>query len=204
MAVLVITGVSGAGKDTMASRIAQIMDTKNIKFSQPMKEMMSYAYGVDISQFEDKQKRFEYVPGENFTYSDIMIRCFHTFPNIDSKMMIRKTKEVINNHINQTNLVFTDIRNIPEVRVIWEISKEYPVIHIHINTEKEGLTSDKNLHNVLEMLGIMDIPRYTFFNKYEGIEAIDSFLDDVLEDYSEVIGDMYYRHFMEDNTTSGL
>ena len=87
--IILVTGQSNAGKDTTFELIRDLVPTEvlNIKFSYPMKKMIAYAYDVTVDQLNDKSFRYQNVPGENFTYSDVMVRCFHHFPNIDRNMI---------------------------------------------------------------------------------------------------------------------
>ena len=133
--VFVLMGYSGVGKDSLCAELQKLNKTaKNIKWSQPMKEMFEFAYGLSPGYLNDPVLRLNEVPDmPGVSYLDIMIRAFEYFPKIDPHMMTRKVfLDIEKALLSGFDVILTDTRNRAEEEVIKELSKSYEVILVWI------------------------------------------------------------------------
>lgn len=170
--IYVVMGFSDAGKDSVAKAIQNVSKTtSNIKWSSPMKGMIEYAYGLPEGALNDKEFRVKEVPTlPGVTWNDLMIRCFHHFPQIDPKMMIQKVNKQIETVLsNALDIVITDTRNYSELEEIQRFYFKYlykvkviPIwVHSPFETKKE---SDKYQGNIFYSLSQLTGIRHIIAN----------------------------------------
>lgn len=110
-----LMGYSDSGKDTVAGIIQEYERAINVKWSRPMKDMLEMVYSIPKGSLDDKEFRKQIVPGHTINWSELMIRCYFQFPEIDPNMMIQKTiRKIKYSLIAGTSVIITDTRNITE------------------------------------------------------------------------------------------
>lgn len=176
--ILIITGKSDAGKDTIATILQEINgEIVNVKFSYPMKKMLAYVYSVDVGQFEDKERRMEKVPGEDFTYADLMTRAFKHFRAIDDKMMIRKVIHNVEKNVS-TGVVITDMRTPSEVEAVLNLG--IPITHIALDADVPGKDADYYLeYNRATLNRSPLVTTYRLWNDKGGRDDLEDALYDI-------------------------
>lgn len=147
---IVILGYSNAGKDTTAQAIAKrLPNVVNRKFSQPMKDALEMLYELPKGFLEDRHNRGRFIAHLGITYHELMIRCWKYWNLCDPMMGKHK---VINEAIAHDGVnIFTDIRSIPEARIVKEQLKPTTVIYV-LRPGVEPLESDSKLSAITEIL----------------------------------------------------
>lgn len=150
--IFVLLGLSNSGKDTAAG----FMLADNIKFSAMMKRTLEKWYGLNEGDLDNKFVRSQIVPGESFTYLDVMVRAYHAWQAIDDKLTVRPTTKQIRQSLEAgRDVVLTDIRKEVEVEAVRELSKEgHNVVLVHIfgRQGEQRLSSDAKLEELFEEL----------------------------------------------------
>lgn len=145
----VVMGLSGAGKDTVATYLEAI----NVKWSAYAKRFYEQCYNLPEGFLDDREKRLQVVPGENFTYLDVLKRGYEAWDIIDTKLTVRPTtKQILILLEDGHNVVLTDTRKYSEVEAIAHIGLSgYKVILIHVfgRSTEQMLESDRLLPSLL-------------------------------------------------------
>jgi hypothetical protein len=185
--IIVVLGVSRAGKDTVASIIQNHIPIKLIKFSATMKRMMEYAYCLPDGALEQDCYRNTVVPHlhqQGTTYLDLMVKSFTHMREIDPYIMFPRTEYEINKALKDGfSVCLTDIRSPQEVDLILGLAKNFELDLLYVNRPGiEPLESDKHLsENYLTLSG--EAQRTIQFNNTGDITHLESQVLHYLEVY---------------------
>lgn len=167
--IYVVMGLSGSGKDTVASNL----DVINVKWSAYAKRFLEGCYGLASNSLDDREARLQLVPGESFTYLDVLKRAYEAWDIIDTKLTVRPTKEYIQTYLEDGyNVVLTDTRKYSEVEAIKELSNagyKVCVIYIYGRLGETRLAPDELLEGLIaELISFSDEYHKVMNNRTEG------------------------------------
>jgi hypothetical protein len=128
-AILVLLGVSGAGKDTAASFLqGQNPKLINVKFSDPIKQALAAYLGVDRALMDDREWRTTVIPELGCTPLDILVKSFDYMPQIHPRLGLVATGRQCRSILESGGqIVFTDMRNLAERNFVVELASKYAV-----------------------------------------------------------------------------
>lgn len=120
--IVVILGNSGAGKDTLAGIIKDVLRMKVgkpseiVKFVKPFKKALSIYLGVPVEQLEDRIYRVTPIPELGCTPLDLMIRGYEVMPLLHPRLGLYSTGQEVSKLMDYGRIpIFTDCRNSSEV-----------------------------------------------------------------------------------------
>lgn len=167
----VILGLSGAGKDTIAELLIKHRRTRcyNLKWSALAKTTLAQWYDVAEEYFTDPVKRTEQVPGENFTYLDVLVKAYHAWQEIDPKLTVRPTVKHIKTIISTSDIIYTDTRSLAEAEAIAQLAHEHftHVIHVFGSAIEYRQSSDRMLEDIKYHLAL-NCPVFDYHRMYNG------------------------------------
>jgi len=164
---LVLLGCRGSGKDTLAAEFQkQARDPSlvyNCKFSALTKSLVAAAFGVPLSDLEDKRLRTTPV---NPDYMGDLT----TLDLLDSLFLALSVDHPSTNRLKQANvtyclgrarasnaplLIFTDVRRMSEAR---EVADAFPCtfVHLHKHDAEEG-TSDRYIRDIAKEFNALNV-----------------------------------------------
>jgi hypothetical protein len=147
---VLITGASGAGKDT----IAALLGLPVVKFSSPAKRAFEVMMDIPYGTMDDREARNQKVPHpvtgglQYHSYLDVMIRAYHVWDSISPGLSLPQVKKEMLKH---PIYCVTDMRKEIEMDLIESMygdgRRPYsPLIHIRATGRGNVLESDDNLN----------------------------------------------------------
>lgn len=170
---VVIMGVSGVGKDTLAREIVELstpsLNFEIFKFATPIKRAIAAYLDIPVNLLEDRE--FRTTPLEELdgaTPLDILVKSFDVMPQLHPKLgLVWAKKRLDFLRYKEIIPVFTDTRNLVEVEAI--LKRRYDLTYtILVDSQVRGkkLSSDiyleYNRHTLVS--GSSRVKNYNFRN----------------------------------------
>lgn len=150
--ILILLGVSGVGKDTIANEIVRASPEpwEIIKFSRQFKETLEVNYGLTPNSLDTVEGKSLINPDTGNTFLEALIAAFdfHNshIPSLHPRLTIAKIKD----KLNQSNVILTDLRSPYECQAIIENFPTSQTDIIHLKARRGcALASDKHITNNL-------------------------------------------------------
>lgn len=180
--IYVLTGLSGAGKDTLAKELIEYdEDVVQVQWSGIAKRTYENWYGIPKGSLDDREFRLQNIPGFDKSYLQVLIDAYTKWDEIDPRLTVRPTLRYIHALLDQGHdIVITDTRKKEEADDLFNlVMYERPEVCLfHVSLEgREGekkLESDDNLEYNQDKLGLCADGDFTFFND-EGIDKVELF-----------------------------
>lgn len=178
--IYTLSGVSGAGKDTLAKALMEFdSDVVQVQWSGIFKRTFEAWYGIPTGSLDDRVFRLTEVPGLGKTYLQVMIDAYHKWNEIDPRLTIRPTIRRIKSLLDEgKDIVITDTRKKEEADDLYSLvmhqRPEVDLFHVLIEG-REGeaeLASDDNLEYNQYRLSTCAIYQDTFYND-GGIDKVE-------------------------------
>lgn len=123
--VTVVMGDSGSGKDTLAGLLMADANTRNIKFTEAIKENFENLYQLEPGSLNNKEFRKRMMPTQNKTWNQFLVDSFFHLRALDPQIAIYSTIIKLDKiKTGWTNFVFTDVRVVEEVQVVLQMMEE--------------------------------------------------------------------------------
>ncbi len=189
--IYTLSGVSGAGKDTLAKALMELdNDVVQVQWSGIFKRTFENWYGIPEFSLDDRVFRLTEVPGLGKTYLQVMIDAYHKWNEIDPRLTIRPTIRRIVELLNEgKDIVITDTRKKEEAEDLYylvmygdiENKRVIDLFNVHIFGRKgeAALESDDNLDRNLTTLSCCSSSDLTFINN-GGIDKVETFASELL------------------------
>lgn len=131
---VVIMGVSGVGKDTLAKELVKLskpsLNFEIFKFATPIKRAIAAYLDIPVSLLEDREYRttaLEELDGA--TPLDVLVKSFDVMPNLHPKLgLVWASKRLDYLRDSEVTPVFTDVRNRVEVKAL--LKRQYDLTYI--------------------------------------------------------------------------
>lgn len=176
---VVILGVSGVGKDTLASQLVNFstpfLNFEVVKFAEPVKRAIAAYLGVSMSQMEDREYRTKPIAElDGLSILDILVKSFDVMPQLHPKLGLVWARKALDNlQYCGVTPVFTDVRNLVEVELI--LSRNYDrlfVVELSSRVRGKALSSDRCIQYIRNRLAVNQNSR--FFGMYNnGLSTTD-------------------------------
>lgn len=184
--IYVLTGLSGAGKDTLANALKEFdSDVVQVQWSALMKRTFENWYGIPAFSLDDREFRQTIVPGLSKTYLQVMIDAYHKWNEIDPRLTIRPTIAGVKELLDLgKDIVITDTRKKEEADDLYSLvmleRTEIDLFHVAIGGRvgEAALASDDNLEYNRGKLAQCSSADYFFINNkdIDNVEGFASFL----------------------------
>lgn len=146
--VVVVTGVSDSGKDTIGIYLRDLKQFPIIKFVEPAKRYVETCMNLPVGFMEDKVLRNQPVVCpitgmlEDYTYLDILIKMYHERFAACPKMSLPYTGNQISK--SWSSVVLTDLRSPLEAEYL-NVKYADSLLHIRVEGRGEARSSDEHL-----------------------------------------------------------
>jgi hypothetical protein len=151
--IYVISGYSGAGKDTCADYLNMFHGTQTIKFADPGKRALEFMLGCPVGLMDDRIARMDIAPHcGGLSYLQVLIKFWkHRDLVIGDKLFPEQTYEKI--VAAESDVCITDMRSMAEM---WILNRLY-----HVDNAKmqliwvkggSAMESDQNSYSYLNKL----------------------------------------------------
>lgn len=164
---VVLLGATGSGKDTHCRILKETffrdmsnsLFVENIKFSTPAKRETEKEFGWQRGTLDDREAREQvFVPDAitgqptKVTGGDYIHNLYEYANSYDKQFSIRKTLKYyqLKKYTPNRILVFTDIRNLEEIRVIEMLALKMPFLFVFLKSHKrnENRVTDREIKNI--------------------------------------------------------
>jgi hypothetical protein len=150
--IYVVTGISGAGKDTVSDIIKakfQYYNTRIIKFAQPVKSFLEHVYDLPEGYLNTLGK-YEPCPLPGMNWNDLLVKWWEFTPRLDPYMWLRQTRAEVDKALKGgANIIFNDVRNLKEVEYLEALALNVPMCVIRVwRPGAIALPSDEHLQEV--------------------------------------------------------
>jgi hypothetical protein len=161
---LVLLGVSGAGKDTIASHFP---NSSNIKFSALTKILVARAFGVEEEKLEDKEWRNTSslsINGEQIFLSafDLLSALYHGAPS--TRLAQANIEWAMKQAKASTFPIFTDVRRVLEMKAVVEAFT--PLVILLSRPGATPTTNDKDIMKVFKWCCKQPIVAVSLYNSF--------------------------------------
>lgn len=143
--IIVITGESGAGKDTLAKYIISELEQVYlkgvvVKFVEPFKKALSVYLDVPLDYLENREYRTQVIPALGCSPLDLMVRGFHVMPQLHPELGLYSTTRQVERLLSQGNIpIFTDMRNPLEAEFLANLARSSVRLSL-VKVRREGST----------------------------------------------------------------
>jgi len=168
---LVLLGVSGSGKDTIAS---QFPSSTNIKFAALTKEIVARVWGVDADKLEDKEWRNEsslLIGGKQISLSpfDLLSALYHGAPY--TKLSKANIELAIEKAKASSFPIFTDVRRVLELEAV--VQHFFPYVVLLRRPFTFPSPNDKETYEAFEWAINKPLPAASLHNNFPADHIAD-------------------------------
>lgn len=133
--IIALSGFKGSGKDTIAQLISKNHNgqTYIFSFADPIRQIISTLYNIDVPEYSKKEKTIFNVKGKNMTYRNLMISVGTHIRKFDNDVFTKAIEHQVNNTLQQNEdavIVISDVRYNREVSMLERLkAKGHTVDH---------------------------------------------------------------------------
>ena len=166
--LIVVSGYSGAGKDTIGDWLVEHKGYKVVKCAEPGKRALEFMLKCPVGTMDDRVARLKVAPFcQGRTYLQVLVDFWkHRNLLVGSELFTAQTREkLVSLQKLGQDVVITDVRNMDEAEMIRSLGADFKLEYIQVINHKGcKLESDVNLEAIDGMLKPFCKHRYVLKN----------------------------------------